>query len=156
MQPITYGRTKSMNVKIKVQNKSGNPLPQYKTPGSAGMDLYASRGYIIRANHVLAIETGLYVEIPTGYEGQVRSRSGLSLQGLVVNNAPGTIDSDFRGEIKVILRNQTELPVSIKPGDRIAQLVLSAVDTIQWDETIEELSTTQRGTGGFGSTGIEG
>ena len=128
---------------VKVINKSNNPLPEYKTTGSAGMDLMASKYITIEPGQIKTVPTGLFVEIPIGYEGQVRSRSGLSIQGLVVNNAPGTIDSDFRGEVKIILRNQSDKMVGIAIGDRIAQLVFAKVEQINWI-TEEQLSETDR------------
>lgn len=130
--------------------------PFYETPGSSGVDLQAwiSDHCVIRPQERLLIPTGLSVEIPEGYEGQVRSRSGLSLQrGLVVLNSPGTIDADYRGEIKVILYNAGSEETLITPAMRIAQFVVCPVVQCLWEEkTI--LGTTERGEGGFGSTGV--
>jgi len=141
-------------MKVKVINRSSNLLPEYKTSGSAGMDVMSNQLVVVGAGKIVAVSTGLFVEIPEGNEIQVRSRSGLALKGIVVNNAPGTIDSDFRGELKVIIKNQTKTNHLIQVGDRIAQLVFAKVEKCEWEETTEELSTTERGEGGFGSTGI--
>lgn len=144
---------------IKIINKSNNDLPAYETLGSAGMDI---RSYLgpkpdscihIRPMERKLIKTGLYVEIPTGYECQVRSRSGLSLKhGITVLNAPGTIDSDYRGEIGVVLINLSNETYVLHNNSRIAQLVFSKVEQVTLQPAIE-LSITQRGEGGFGSTG---
>lgn len=134
------------------------PLPAAATAGSAGLDLCAA----IEADVVLApggralVPTGFAVAVPEGYEAQVRARSGLALRhGILLPNAPGTIDSDYRGEVKVILLNAGEAPVTIRRGDRIAQLVFASVTKISWDET-ETLPETARGDGGFGHTGAAG
>lgn len=143
-----------MSVKVKVINKSSNPLPVYKTPGSAGMDVASSQDLILHPGFVIAVPTGLYFEIPDGYEIQVRSRSGLAYKsGVFVINSPGTIDSDYRGEIKVLLTSVNSEPFEIKEGDRIGQIVLQPVTRIQFEEA-EELEETERGDGGFGSTGV--
>lgn len=143
---------------VKVINRSSLPLPHYETEGSAGVDLRAN----IESNMVLEplmrviVPTGLFIELPLGYEAQIRPRSGLALkQGLTILNSPGTIDSDYRGEIGCILINLSDQAVVIKPGDRIAQLVLSRYERVEWKE-VERLSDTVRGTGGFGSTGTAG
>lgn len=136
------------------------PLPRYATTGAAGMDLYANfgmnkrgRGVTLMPNGRALIPTGLMVEIPRGYELQVRPRSGLALRhGVTVANAPGTIDSDYRGEIGVILINQGHELFDVNHGDRIAQIVLAPVTQISWVES-KQLSQTERGEGGFGSTG---
>lgn len=126
-------------------------LPEYKTAGAAGMDICAVEYRTLQPGEAYAISTGLAVEIPDGYELQCRPRSGLALQGITVVNSPGTIDSDYRGEIKVILlSHNAELLVT--PGDRIAQLVLAKVERMPIVE-VDQLSDTQRGEGGFGSTG---
>jgi len=142
-------------VTIPVINRSVFPLPAYATAGSSGLDVRAN----IDAPITLAslertlVPTGLFVAIPLGYEIQVRPRSGLAVkQGLTCLNTPGTIDADYRGEIKVILINLSQDPQVIQPGDRIAQLVLQAVDIIQW-QPVEQLDETDRGSGGFGHTG---
>ncbi len=142
-------------VTIKVINRSPHPLPRYATEGAAGMDLHAclrDTVAIYPMERVL-IPTGLYLEIPAGYEGQIRPRSGLALRkGLTVLNAPGTIDSDYRGEVKVLLINFSSEPQYVKDGDRIAQLVVAPVTRARW-EAVEVLSDTARGTGGYGHTG---
>lgn len=132
------------------------PLPYYATDGSAGMDICAAvtDDYTIAAGGMGLIPTGLAIALPAGYECQVRSRSGLAAKyGVFALNAPGTIDSDYRGEIKVILANFSDKPFLIRRGDRIAQLVVARYETVEWRE-IDELDATKRGDGGFGSTGI--
>lgn len=143
--------------KVKILNKSNNPMPEYKTSGSAGMDLraYLSTPVYIDPMDRYTVKTGLYIELPEGYEAQVRSRSGLSISaGLIVLNAPGTIDSDYRGEVCVILMNLGEKPVCVKNGDRIAQLVICPVARAEI-EAVDTLNSTERGAGGFGHTGIK-
>ncbi len=142
-------------MKIKVINKSRFELPQYETPLSAGMDVRADMegSVILKPLQRAMIPTGLFVEIPAGYEIQVRPRSGLAAKhGITVLNAPGTIDADYRGEIKVILVNLSDQEFEIKPAERIAQLVVAAHEKAEWVET-DSLSDTARGEGGFGSTG---
>ena len=141
---------------VKVVNTSGNPLPEYATPLSAGVDLRAA----LDAPVVLAplgralIPTGLYMQIPAGYEGQVRPRSGLAAKkGVTVLNTPGTIDADYRGEIRVILINLGKEPFVIKKGDRIAQMVVAPVTRAVW-QPVEALAESERGEGGFGHTGV--
>jgi dUTP pyrophosphatase len=139
----------------RLQHGEGLGLPKYQTPGSAGMDLMAAVGkeVILEPLQRKAIPTGLSVAIPEGFEAQIRPRSGLALkQGLTVANAPGTIDSDYRGEIKVILVNMSQEPVSIKHGDRIAQFIVAPVVQGLW-EPCEALPRSSRGSGGFGHTG---
>ena len=131
------------------------PLPAAASPGSSGFDLRAAVGedLVIRPGERLLVPTGLVLEIPPGCEGQVRPRSGLALRhGLGVLNAPGTIDSDYRGEVAVILINHGEAPYTIRRGDRIAQLVFARVEPVEWEEA-DELGGSDRG-GGFGSTGV--
>ena len=131
----------------------GLPLPAYATDGAAGMDVVAAEDVTLAAGTRHAVATGLSVAIPEGYEIQVRPRSGLALQhGISVPNAPGTIDSDYRGELKVILINHGAQDFAIARGDRIAQLVLAPVTRAAWDE-VDDLDDTARGQGGFGSTG---
>lgn len=143
-------------MKIEVVNKSSLPLPTYKTHGSAGIDLQA---YILTPVELkpfgrALIPTGLYVSIPEGYEGQIRGRSGLALKhGVTLANGIGTIDSDYRGEIKIILINLGDEPFIINNGDRIAQFVLSKYELIEFDEK-DSLEDTVRGEGGFGHTGV--
>lgn len=141
---------------IKIVNKSGNPLPEYKTMGSAGMDLLANNETEVTINPMerTLIPTGLFLEIPLGYEGQVRARSGLSIKnGITLVNCVGTIDSDYRGELKVPVINLGQEPFTIKRGDRIAQLIITKYEHIGWDP-VESVDDTERGHGGFGSTGI--
>ena len=131
----------------------GLELPRYATDGAAGMDVLAAEDVTLAPGARHAVATGLAVAIPRGYEIQVRPRSGLALKhGISVPNTPGTIDSDYRGELKVILINHGADPFEIKRGDRIAQLVLAPVTVAEWDE-VAELDETGRGSGGFGSTG---
>ncbi len=142
-------------MKIKIINKSEHALPEYKTADAAGMDLVANIEETIVLNSLerTLVPTGLYLEIPKGFEAQVRPRSGLALKkGVTCLNAPGTIDADYRGEVGVILANLSNEPFEIKNGDRIAQLVIAKHETIEW-ELVSELSDSDRGAGGFGSTG---
>ena len=134
----------------------GDSPPYYATPGASGVDLYASipNWLIILPGHRWLISTGICIAIPDGYEGQIRPRSGLALKkGVTVLNSPGTIDSDFRGEIKVLLINHNISSFRVEPGERIAQLVFSPIIRVAWD-IVDELPTTIRGDGGFGSTGV--
>lgn len=142
-------------MKVKIINKSNNPLPHYATTGSAGMDLRAN----IEAPITLAplerkvIPTGLFMELPMGYEAQIRPRSGLALKkGLSIPNAPGTIDSDYRGEIGVILINLSNQSIDITPEERIAQMVIAKYEQVTW-ESVTALAESERGEGGYGSTG---
>ena len=140
---------------IKVVNKSGRELPQYATECSAGVDLRAAitEPIVLEPLQRAMVPTGLYMEIPKGYEGQVRPRSGLAAKhGVTVLNTPGTIDADYRGEIRVILVNLSSQAFEIQPGERIAQMVFAKHETAQWEE-VSELEESARGTGGFGSTG---
>ena len=144
-------------MKIKIINKSRHDLPHYETMASAGMDL---RAYLTDARTLKPLErtvvgTGLFIELPVGYEAQVRPRSGLAAKkGITVLNAPGTIDADYRGEIGVILVNLSNEDFTIENGERIAQLVIAKHERAEWEET-KELTETARGEGGFGSTGIK-
>lgn len=144
----------SISVKVKrLPHGEGLPLPAYATPGAAGMDVVSAEDVTLAPGARHAVATGLALAIPQGYEIQVRPRSGLALKhGITVPNTPGTIDSDYRGELKVILINHGPEPFVIARGDRIAQLVLAPVVQAVWDE-VEELDATARGAGGFGSTG---
>jgi dUTP pyrophosphatase len=138
---------------INVVNKSDNPLPKYARDGDAGMDICAAEDDFLAPFNWKAISTGLYVEIPEGYEIQIRSRSGLAFKyGVSVLNSPGTIDSGYRGEIKVILKNSDHRRYEIKKGERIAQMVVSEFTKASLTE-VSELSETERGVGGLGSTG---
>lgn len=144
-------------MKVNIINKSKHPLPEYKTKLSAGMDIRANleEPVVLQSLERKLIPTGLYIELPEGYEAQMRPRSGLALkEGLGLLNSPGTIDADYRGEIGIIVVNLSDKPVSIKDGDRIAQMVINKVEQAEWVET-EELSSTVRGAGGFGHTGKE-
>ena len=142
-------------MKIKVVNKSQHALPQYETKHSVGLDVRADipESIMLGSLERVLVPTGLYVEMPEGTEMQVRPRSGLAAKhGVTVLNSPGTIDPDYRGEIKVILVNLSHDVFEIKPGERIAQLVVSKYEQAEWEE-VEQLSETARGEGGFGSTG---
>lgn len=140
---------------IRIINRSSNPLPAYATPGSSGMDLRAELNdpVVLKPLERTLIPTGIFLEIPQGYEAQVRPRSGLAIkQGITCLNTPGTIDADYRGEIKVILVNLSSEDQTIHPGDRIAQMVFQQVTQVEWEE-VDELEKSQRGEGGFGHTG---
>ena len=141
-------------MKIKIINRSKHALPKYQTAFSAGMDLYANldEPLTLKPLERKLIATGLLMELPQGYEAQVRPRSGLALKnGITVLNTPGTIDADYRGEIGVILVNLSAESFTVNDGDRIAQMVIAKHETAIWDE-VDELSETDRGEGGFGST----
>ena len=144
-------------MKIKIVNKSKHPLPEYATPGSAGMDLRAN----IDAPITLApgerklISTGIYIALPVGYEAQIRPRSGLALKyGIGLANMLGTVDADFRGEIGVILINLGQEDFVVNDGERIAQMVIAKHETAEWD-VVDELDETERGEGGYGHTGVK-
>ena len=142
-------------MKIRIVNKSKHPLPQYETEASAGMDLRANIDEPVQMAPLqrVLVPTGLFIELPVGYEAQVRPRSGMAIKhGIGVLNSPGTIDADYRGEIRVILVNLSNETYTVKDGDRIAQMIISAHVQAQW-EKVEVLSETQRGAGGFGHTG---
>jgi dUTP pyrophosphatase len=147
--------TPELPVVVKIVNESGNPLPAYATEGAAGMDLCAHihESVVLEPLERKLIPTGLFIELPLGYEAQIRPRSGLALkQGITCLNSPGTIDADYRGEIGVILINLSNEMQVIKSGDRIAQMVIAPVTQISW-ELATSLTPTNRGAGGFGSTG---
>jgi dUTP pyrophosphatase len=142
-------------MEIKVINRSAFELPKHETPLAAGMDVRANttEGVVLKPLERAMVPTGLYVELPAGVEMQVRPRSGLAAKhGVTVLNSPGTIDADYRGEIRVILVNLSQEPFEVKPGERIAQLVVARHERVEWS-AVEELSGTERGVGGFGSTG---
>ena len=142
-------------MKVKVVNKSGFPEPFYATELSAGMDLKAAIEEPVELDSLCRamVPTGLYIELPAGYEAQIRPRSGLAAKhGVTVCNSPGTVDADYRGEIKVILVNLSKEKFVINPGERIAQMVIAKYEKIEWVE-VAELGETERGAGGFGSTG---
>ena len=140
---------------IKIINHSGHPLPAYETAHAAGMDLraFTNEEITIKPLQRLLVPTGLHIELPSGYEAQIRPRSGLAYKhGIGIVNSPGTIDADYRGEIKVLLVNLSDTAFVINNGDRIAQMVIAKHETINW-ESVEELSDTARGEGGYGHTG---
>ena len=144
-------------MKLKIVNTSDNPLPEYETTGSAGVDLRAQlqEPVMLKPLQRALIPTGLYIELPDGYEAQVRPRSGLALKkGVTVLNSPGTIDSDYRGEIKVIMINLSNETTVINTGERIAQLIVSKFEKVIFKE-VDELNETERGEGGFGHTGVK-
>ena len=142
-------------MEVKIVNQSGRPVPAYATELSAGMDLRAclEQPVMLRPLERVLVPTGLYIALPPGFEAQVRPRSGLAAKhGITVLNTPGTIDADYRGEIKVILVNMSNTPFVIVPGERIAQMVVARHERVEWQET-DSLDETARGAGGFGSTG---
>src|SRR5690606_40909578 len=142
---------------VKIVNQSAFALPSYATPGSSGMDLRANieSPISIQTLERILVPTGLFIELPEGYEAQVRPRSGLAIkQGITCLNTPGTIDADYRGEIKVILINLSPDEQVINPGDRIAQLVIQKIEQVAW-QPVEELSASERAEGGFGHTGTK-
>lgn len=142
-------------IKVKVINQSAFPLPEYATPGSAGMDIRAhtQSPILLKSLERALVPTGLFIELPEGYEAQIRPRSGLAIKrGLTLLNTPGTIDADYRGEIKVIMVNVSGEEQQIQPGERIAQMIIAPYLQIEW-ETATLLSETDRGDGGFGHTG---
>lgn len=144
-------------MKVKVINRSNHPLPEYATPLAAGMDVRAflDQPIVLKPLERAMVPTGLYLEIPAGYEVQVRPRSGLAAKkGITVLNSPGTIDADYRGEVRVILVNLSNEAFTVEDGERIAQLVLARHERAEWEET-DELSASSRGEGGFGSTGTK-
>ncbi len=144
-------------MEVKVINQSKHDLPQYETSAAAGVDLRANIDAPITLQPLerMLIKTGLFLQIPEGYEAQVRPRSGLALKkGITVLNSPGTIDADYRGEVGVILINLSNEPFVVEDGERIAQLVFAQVTQAKWHET-SSLSETERGAGGFGSTGLK-
>lgn len=144
-------------VNVKIINKSSNALPEYATPLSAGMDLRAniSESIILQPLERRLIPTGIFLQLPEGYECQIRPRSGLALKhGITVLNSPGTIDADYRGEVCVILANMSSQPFTIEKGERICQMVVARHALVDWDE-VDVLDETERGAGGFGHTGTK-
>ena len=142
-------------VKVKIVNHSPYPCPAYATPQSAGVDLRAhlEKPIVLQPLERTMVPTGLFIALPPGYEAQVRPRSGLAAKhGITVLNSPGTVDADYRGELKTILVNLSREPFEIVPGERIAQMVIARHEQVEW-EPVEELDATERGAGGFGSTG---
>ena len=143
-------------MKVKIVNKSRHGLPAYTTPLSAGMDLYAdlNEPVVLQPLDRHLIGTGIFIELPEGFEAQVRPRSGLAVKrGLSILNTPGTIDADYRGEVKVIMVNLSNEPCEIKDGERIAQLVVSRHERVEWIDAVQ-LTGSDRGAGGFGHTGV--
>ncbi|MGX5688801.1 dUTP diphosphatase [Arcticibacter tournemirensis] len=141
---------------IKVINRSDNPMPAYETIHAAGMDIRASvnEELCIKPFQRVLIPTGLYIELPESYEAQIRPRSGLALKnGITVLNSPGTIDADYRGEVKILLINLSDTDFTIKNGDRIAQMIIAKHERAEWVH-VEVLNETTRGTGGYGHTGV--
>ncbi|HPX79162.1 MAG TPA: dUTP diphosphatase [Bacteroidales bacterium] len=142
-------------MKIRIINHSPYPMPEYATPLSAGMDIRAhvSETLTLQPLERVLVPTGLYIELPAGFEAQIRPRSGLaSRKGITVLNSPGTIDADYRGQVCVLLVNVSSSPVEIAPGERVAQMVVAQHSRVVW-EPASELNQTERGAGGFGSTG---
>jgi len=142
-------------MEVKIVNHSPYPLPHYATEHSAGLDLRASISTPMTLNSLerAMVPTGIFIELPRGFEAQIRPRSGLAARhGLGIVNSPGTIDSDYRGEIKILLVNLSAEPFVLNPGERIAQMVVARYERVEWNE-VDELSGTERGSGGFGSTG---
>lgn len=143
---------------MNIINRSPYPLPKYETEGSAGMDLKAHLDTPVTLAPLerALVPTGLYISLPPGFEAQIRPRSGLAAKrGLTMLNSPGTIDSDYRGEIKCIVVNLSNEPQTIEPGERIAQMVVARHERVEW-ALVEDLDSTARGAGGFGSTGLKG
>jgi dUTP pyrophosphatase len=143
------------NVNVKIINKSPFPLPHYATSGAAGMDIMANieEPFTLKPMERSLIPTGLFIALPEGFEAQIRPRSGLAIKhGLTCLNSPGTIDADYRGEIKVIIVNLSDTPHTFQPGDRIAQMIVQPVVQVKW-EPVAEIDVTERNAGGFGHTG---
>jgi len=144
-------------MKVNIVNRSRYSLPEYATVHSAGLDLRANTDsqVILKPLERTLVPTGLFIELPEGHEAQIRPRSGLAAKhGISLVNTPGTIDPDYRGEIKVIIVNLSDVPFTLEPGERIAQMVIARFEHITWNE-VETLSETQRGEGGFGHTGVK-
>jgi dUTP pyrophosphatase len=144
-----------MELNVKIINQSPFDLPSYQTPESAGMDLRANLSETVRLESLerKLIPTGLFIELPVGHECQIRPRSGLAFKhGLTVLNSPGTVDSDYRGEIKVLLVNLSSEPFDVQPGERIAQMIVARHERVRWEQA-EALTDSERGAGGYGSTG---
>jgi len=142
-------------MKVRIINRSRYPLPEYATPLSAGMDLRADlpESILLKPLERILVPTGLYIALPPGYEAQIRPRSGMAVKkGLGILNSPGTVDADYRGEIRIILVNLSGVPVEIEPGERVAQMIVASHQRVEW-EPVSELEQTERGKGGFGSTG---
>ncbi|GEO03805.1 deoxyuridine 5'-triphosphate nucleotidohydrolase [Adhaeribacter aerolatus] len=144
-------------MKVNIINQSKHALPSYQTPSSAGMDLRANldSSIVLKPLQRALVPTGLYLELPNGYEAQIRPRSGLAYKhGISIVNSPGTIDADYRGEIKVLLVNLSDQDFVVEDGERIAQMVVARHETVEWQESLS-LTETERGAGGYGSTGVK-
>lgn len=144
-------------VKVKIINNSGNALPSYETPSAAGMDVRAfiKEPIVIKPMQRVLVPTGLRVQLPEGYEMQIRPRSGMALKhGITLANSPGTVDADYRGEIGIIVINLSDQPFVINDGDRICQMVVTQYSHVQWEQ-VDCIDKTERGDGGFGHTGVE-
>jgi dUTP pyrophosphatase len=142
-------------MKVKIINQSSNSLPEYATAGAAGMDLraYLDAPFVLKPMARALIPTGIFIQLPHGYEAQIRPRSGLAIKyGITLLNTPGTIDEDYTGEIKIILINLSDTDFVIESGERIAQMVIARYEKAEWEQ-VEVLDSTERGSGGFGSTG---
>ena len=153
--PLKLNFARMTSIQIKIVNTSSNPLPEYATKGASGMDIRASLDIPLTLQPLerILVPTGLFVEIPEGYEIQIRPRSGLAIkQGITCLNTPGTIDSDYRGEIKIILINLSSEEQVIHPGDRIAQMIIQKTERAEFEQ-VEILNNTERAAGGFGHTG---
>jgi dUTP pyrophosphatase len=153
---LKYKKIGGICMKLKIVNKSNFKLPEYKTLDSAGMDLQAflANSVTLKSLERTLISTGLFIEIPKGYEGQIRARSGLAIKhGIGLVNGIGTIDSDYRGELKIAIVNISNEPFTINNGERVAQLVINKYERVNLVE-VETIDETERGTGGFGSTGV--
>ena len=143
-------------MKVKIVNKSHHPLPDYATPHSAGVDVRAflEAPVTLQPMERRLIPTGLYIELPEGYEAQMRPRSGLALRhGITMLNSPGTIDADYRGELHIVLVNLSNTPFTVRDGERIGQIIVARCERVEW-QPVEELGETERGSGGFGHTGL--
>jgi len=144
-------------LKVKIINRSHHPLPTYATPGSSGMDVraFVKHPIVLQPLERVLVSTGLYLQLPRGYECQIRPRSGLSLKhGITIANPPGTVDSDYRGEIGIIVVNLSKEPFVINDGERICQMVITKYDRVEWEQ-VEHIDETVRGDGGFGHSGTE-
>ncbi len=142
------------SIEVKISLSDGAVLPRYQTPGAAGVDLCSTEAFILHPTERHLVSTGIRIAVPLGYEAQVRPRSGLAINhGIALVNSPGTIDSDYRGEIKVIMINFGDSDVKFEKGDRIAQMVVCPIGQASW-QLVESLDITERGSGGFGSTGV--
>lgn len=147
--------TSALTPEVRFKRKDvSTSIPAYKTAGSAGCDICSNERAVVHSGCRVLVSTGLYIEVPPGYECQIRPRSGMAFtHGVTVFNSPGTVDSDYRGEMKILLFNASDNPFLIEPGDRIAQLVFAPVTQVEFTE-VSELSETDRGAGGWGSTGV--